>query len=100
MNVPAKRTLFAAIIGVHVLLLLKIWYDWRFSYFSLDDFNNLYWFMRVDGPGMLWHVVNPMSDFFRPVGMSVYWLMWHAFGLNAVPFHALTWTLHVSNVIL
>jgi len=77
---------------------MTIWYDWRFSYFSLDDFNNLFWVQRVSGWSMLWHVVDPLSDFFRPLGMSVYWILLHTAGLNAWPYHVLAWTLHALNV--
>src|SRR5262249_42237095 len=77
---------------------MTIWYDWRFSYFSLDDFNNLFWVQRLSGWSMLWHVVDPLSDFFRPLGMSVYWILLHTAGLNAWPYHVLAWTLHALNV--
>jgi hypothetical protein len=70
-----SRVLATVVIGTNVFLLATIWSHWRFSYFSLDDFNNLFWVQRISGWSMLWHVVDPFSDFFRPLGMSVYWIL-------------------------
>jgi len=100
MTSARTRALTAVIVAVQVLLLARIWYLWRFSYFGNNDFDMLYWIFRVDGRTMLWHVINPISDFFRPAGMFVGWVMWHTFGLNPIAFHVLAWALHVCNVVL
>ena len=73
---------------------------YRSAYFSTDDFNNLYWAQRTPAGDMLWHVLNPASQFFRPVGMSLYWLLWKCCDLNPVPFHVVAWFLHSLNVLL
>jgi hypothetical protein len=49
---------------------------------------------------MLWYVVNPASDFFRPVGMLFYWIALHVFDRNAFGYHCLLWSLHAVNVAL
>jgi hypothetical protein len=81
-------------------LIAKVAYTCRFSFFWLDDFNNLYWVQPESGWSILRHIINPASDFFRPVGMAVYWALWRIAGLNAFPYHAAAWTLHAVNVVL
>ncbi len=91
----------AVIIGsVSTLVLASTFYAWRLSYFSLDDFNNLYWVQQQSLAGMLWYNVNPFTDFFRPLGMLVYWVFWHLFDLDPLPYHLFAWTLHAANVVL
>jgi hypothetical protein len=89
-----------AFIAIHAAIIAAIVYVWRFSYFWLDDFNNLYWVQRETDWSMLKHVINPASEFFRPVGMLAYRILWQAFGLNPLPYHVAAWTLHAINVAL
>jgi hypothetical protein len=91
----------AVIIGsVIALILASTFYTWRFSYFWLDDFNNLFLVQQQSLVRMLWYNVDPFTDFFRPFGMLVYWIFWHLFDLDPLPYHLFAWTLHVANVIL
>jgi hypothetical protein len=90
-------TLFIATFG---LLLVKIWKTWSFSYFTLDDFDIFYWVQRVDGPSIFWYLINPASDFFRPVGVIFYWLLWNTVGLHPYLYHVIAWILHALNVTL
>jgi hypothetical protein len=48
----------------------------------------------------MWYIVNPFSDFFRPLGMLAYWIFWRLFSLNPLPYHLFAWGLHVANVVL
>jgi hypothetical protein len=96
----SARTASGIILSINALLLANIIYVWRFAYFWLDDFNNLYWVQRETGWSMLWHNINPASIFYRPFGMLVYWLSLHIFQLHATLYHALAWGVHITNVIL
>jgi len=60
--------------SIIALILASTFYAWRFSYFWLDDFNNLYWTERISGWQILWFNLNPLSNFFRPFGMLFYWI--------------------------
>lgn len=63
----------AVIIGsVIALIMAATFYSWRFSYFWLDDFNNLFLVQQQSLVHMLWYNVDPVADFFRPFGMLVY----------------------------
>jgi hypothetical protein len=91
----------AAIIGsISALILVWTFYTWRFAYFWLDDFNNLFWVQQQDFARMLWYNINPLSDFFRPFGMLAYWTLWQLFDLNPLPYHVFAWILHAANVVL
>jgi len=82
------------------LILASVFYSWRFAYFWLDDFNNLFWVQQQSLASMLWYNVNPFSNFFRPFGTLIYWIFWRAFGLTPLPYHAFAWFLHTLNVFL
>jgi hypothetical protein len=96
----SARAVQTGIFIITALLLVDIVYLWHFSYFWLDDFNNLYWVQRQSGWSMLGNVVNPASDFFRPFGMLCYWILFKLFHLNALSYHILAWTLHAANATL
>jgi hypothetical protein len=81
-------------------LLLFTYRLYTFSYFSVDDFNNLYWVQRQNALQMLWYILNPASTFFRPTGMAFYWLLLRAFDLNAFAYHIVAWCLHSANTAL
>lgn len=70
------------------------------AYFSLDDFNNLYWVQRATFAQMAGHVIYPVSAYFRPAGMTCYWVLLQLFGLNSAPYHWLAWSLHTANTTL
>ena len=82
------------------LILASVFYSWRFAYFWLDDFNNLFWVQQQSLASMLWYNVNPFANFFRPFGILIYWIFWRAFGLTPLPYHAFAWFLHTLNVFL
>jgi hypothetical protein len=82
------------------LVLASTFYLWRFAYFWLDDFNNLFWVQQQSFARMLWYNLDPFTDFFRPFGMLIYWIFWNAFGLTSLPYHAFAWILHTANVLL
>src|SRR5262249_28248334 len=58
------------------------------------------WIRRVSLWDLIGHMVNPTSLFFRPLGMLVYWILFRFAGLNSVPYHLLSWTLHAVNTLL
>ena len=70
------------------------------AYLYTDDFNNLYWVQQLSAGEIAWHVLNPASRYFRPVGMAVYWLMLHFFDLNVVVYHWTAWGIHAINTLL
>jgi hypothetical protein len=82
------------------ILLLFTYRLYASAYFWIDDFDNLYWVQQESASGMLWHVVNPLSNFFRPTGMLFYWLMLNVFDLHAPAYHFLAWSLHAANTAL
>jgi len=73
---------------------------WSFSYFWTDDFGNIFWSESATAPVLLWHVINPLSTFYRPFGLLVYRVMYHTFDFNPLPYHLLGWTLHAANTVL
>jgi len=73
---------------------------YNYTYFWLDDFNNVYWVRREGFWKILEHIANPASMFFRPLGMLVYWIIFRLAALNSVPYHLLSWVLHGINTIL
>ena len=60
---------FAGCIAIMLGLVFSMYWP---AYFSADDFNNLYWAQRTPGVEILSHIINPASQFFRPVGMTLY----------------------------
>lgn len=96
------RPVLVAVGIINAFVLASTFYAWRFSYFWLDDFNNLFWIQRLDQSiwQMLWSIVNPFADAFRPFGMLFYWIFWHVFDLNPLPYHLFAWMLHTMNVCL
>ena len=99
-----QAPLYAALRAfVALCVAIVLYYTFRsyaFSYFWLDDFNNLYWAQLTSGWAMLWHNVNIASNYFRPVGMLIYWIDLQLFGLNAWAHHLVMWTIHAANVML
>jgi hypothetical protein len=95
-----RRLTVAVISSTCGLILASVFYSWRFAYFWLDDFNNLFWVQQQSLASMLWYNANPFADFFRPFGTLVYWIFWHAFGLTPLPYHVFAWILHTINVFL
>jgi hypothetical protein len=88
---------FVSLICIGALLVLTF-RQYTFAYFWIDDFTSLYWVQPQTFTQMLGHVLNPASDFFRPVGMSFYWIALQLFDRNAFAFHVLLWSLHTLNV--
>ena len=90
---------FVPLLCISVLLLFtyRLYAD---SYFSTDDFNNLYWAQQQTAGEMTWHVLNPFSRSFRPTGMMFYWLLFHFFDLNAPAYHWVAWLIHGANTAL
>ena len=84
---------------ISAVILAATFYSWRFAYFWLDDFNNLYWVRGESFTQMVWHNVNPASQFFRPFAMFFYWILWRAFDLNPLPYHLAAWAIHAANVV-
>src|SRR4029078_4324980 len=95
-----RRPTVVVIGSTCALILASVFYSWRFAYFWLDDFNNLFWVQQQSLASMLWYNVNPFSNFFRPFGTLIYWIFWRAFGLTPLPYHAFAWFLHTLNVFL
>ncbi|HEX4998722.1 MAG TPA: hypothetical protein VFY29_10875 [Terriglobia bacterium] len=91
------RIAAASLIG---LLLLATFHLYRDAYFSLDDFNNLYWAQQLGAGEMAWHLINPVSTYYRPAGMAFYWVLLRLFDLNALAFHVVAWAMHAINTAL
>src|SRR6516164_5567459 len=84
------------VIGI-VVLLLGTFRLYGGAYFSMDDFNNLD-LVREESLGQtLGHILNPVSSYFRPVGLMCYWLTLRFFDLNPAAYHWLAWLLHAAN---
>jgi len=83
-----------------VIVLLAAFRLYTYTYFWLDDFGIVYGVRREGFWRLLWDVVNPVSLFFRPLGMLVYWIVFQIAGLNPVPYHLLSWMLHAVNTAL
>jgi hypothetical protein len=73
---------------------------YTYAYFWIDDFNNLYWVQQWTLLEVLLHLVSPSAEYFRPVGMLVYWLALHVFDRDPLPYHLLMWMFHAFNVVL
>ena len=82
------------------VLLINTFRLYKNAYFWLDDFNNLYWAQRTTLGQMLSFIVNPVSSYFRPVGMFCYWLLLQFSGLHPAPYHWVAWALHTGNTAL
>ncbi|HVN81962.1 MAG TPA: hypothetical protein VMW38_23460, partial [Terriglobia bacterium] len=65
-----------------------------------DDFNCMFLVQQQTFWSMLGHILNPFSDYFRPVYMLAYWVNWNLFGLNPWPYHWFKWLLLAFNVAL
>jgi len=95
--VPLARYGIPATIAIVLLLGLRLY---TFTYFWLDDFTNVYWIRRVGLWELIGHILNPTSAFFRPLGMMMYWILFHLAALNSLPYHLLAWVLHAINTAL
>ncbi|PYS14394.1 MAG: hypothetical protein DMG17_16790, partial [Acidobacteria bacterium] len=73
---------------------------YTFTYFWLDDFNNVYWIRREGFWRLIGDILNPSSLFFRPLGMLVYWIVFRVAALHSLPYHLLSWALHSINTAL
>jgi hypothetical protein len=82
------------------VLLINTFRLYKNAYFLLDDFNNLYWAQRTTLGQMVGFIVNPVSSYFRPVGMLCYWLLLQFSGLHPAPYHWVAWSLHTANTAL
>ena len=82
------------------VLLINTFRLYKNAYFWLDDFNNLFWVQRATLGQMVGHIVNPVSSYFRPVGMLCYWLLLQFSGLHPAPYHWVAWSLHTANTAL
>jgi hypothetical protein len=82
------------------VLLHKTFRLYNGSYFSLDDFNNLYWMQRATFPQMLGQLLNPSPAYFRPAGWMCYWVLLRLFDLNSASYHWLAWSFHSANTVL
>ena len=88
------------ILTTFVIILLATYRLYGFTFFWLDDFNNVYLIRREGFWQMVRHVFDPTSEFFRPLGMWVYWILYRTSGLYPLPYHLVSWTLHAVNVAL
>jgi hypothetical protein len=87
-------------LGFILLCLVVPLQAFRTSYFYYDDFNCLYLAQQQSLPSLLGHLINPLSAFFRPLYLLVYWLYWHLFVLRPLPYHMTSWIIHGVNVLL
>src|SRR5690349_24286577 len=98
-NISARLARYGipAVIAVVLIVGLRLY---NYTYFWLDDFNNVYWVRREGFWKIVGHILNPSSMFFRPLGMLVYWIIFRFAALNSVPYHLLSWVLHGINTLL
>ena len=82
------------------VLLISTFRLYKNAYFWLDDFNNLYWAQRATLGQMAGYIVNPVSSYFRPVGMLCYWLLLQFSGVDPAPYHWVARFLHTANTAL
>jgi len=82
------------------VLLFFTYRVYNYAYLYTDDFNNLSLIQQMSGPDIAWHVLNPASRYFRPVGMLFYWLMLNFFDLNVIVYHWTAWGIHALNTLL
>jgi len=82
------------------LLLIFTFRLYTYAYFWLDDFNNLYWVQQLTLGEAFGHVISPSAQYFRPIGMFVYWVALRLFDRDPLPYHLLMWGLHALNVAL
>ncbi len=87
-------------LGFILLCLVVPLQTFRTSYFYYDDFNCLYLTQQQSLASLLGHVLNPFSAFFRPLYLLVYWLQWHLFALQPLPYHMTSWIIHGVNILL
>jgi hypothetical protein len=82
------------------VLLLQTYRMYKFAYFGSDAFNNLCLVQSRSFAQMVGYIVNPVSSYFRPVGMMFYWLYLKLFDLSPAAFRWLMWSLHAANTML
>ncbi len=102
MVLPNRRfscTTLLYIFAPTILFLLCLPPYWH-SYFYYDDFNCFYLAQQAGGGSILGHVLNPFSNYFRPLYMLFYWVFWKFFFFTALPYHIFCWSLHLANLAL
>lgn len=67
---------------------------------SSDDFKNLSFAQLISARTMLESNLRPANNIFRPVGMTVYWILWQVFGLDPFPYRVVAMVIHLLNVAL
>ncbi len=82
-----------------ILFLLCLPPYWH-SYFYYDDFNCFYLAQQAGGSSILGYVLNPFSNYFRPLYMLFYWVFWKSFFFTPLPYHIFSWSLHLANLVL
>jgi hypothetical protein len=94
-----KLLRFISVLCVGILL-LNTYGLYKFAYFGSDAFNNLYWAQRESFTHIIGYILNPVSSYFRPVGMMYYWLFLRFFDLSPAAYRWLMWSLHAANTAL
>src|SRR5438067_4396264 len=82
------------------ILLLNTFRLYKFAYFGADAFNNLQAEQTESLGNLIRAIVNPVSLYFRPIGMLYYWLFLRFFDLDAGVYRWLMWSLHTANTAL
>ena len=67
---------------------------------SSDDFKNLAFAQKMTAGTLLESNTRPAHNIFRPVGMTVYWVLWRVFALNPLPYRVVALIIHLFNVAL
>jgi hypothetical protein len=101
MNDRRLALLMRAVILISVGAVLGMaFYEYSFSFFYLDDLNNIS-LARFETAGSLTgYLFDPMGAYFRPLGMVVYAAFWRLFDLTPFPYHAFAWLLHAVSTLL
>jgi hypothetical protein len=97
---PSVKMRRGLVVAVFVAVLIYTFRLYSFRCFLLDDFNALALVQRETATGLLVHVLNPVSDFYRPLAMLIYRLLWVFAGLDYRPYAWCAFGLHVVNTML
>ena len=98
MRIGPARALGLFVFATLVVFLVRVFAIHGFCYFLLDDFNNISMAMEETNGSLIRHTLDPRSDYFRPLVLLAYRLLWNAFDLDPFPYHAFAWMLHTANV--
>jgi hypothetical protein len=83
-----RKLQFLSIAAWLIILANFVWFTWRVpqSPFAPDEIMKMGWAWEAGPLRIFPAIVAFFSPFYRPVGQLYYWILFHLFGLNFVPF--------------